>query len=136
VVRRWQAAVLTRISQSREDLPSRRLAGQPALAGRAQATATGLPALPEVPTVVEHGYEDFETSQWYGVLVPAATPREVIKRLQEEALKALRSSSVTERFASDSAVGGGGPPEGFAAYIAEQQRKRKPIVLRAGIKPD
>ena len=129
------------------------------LAGRTQASSAGLPALiahiksgklraiavgttqrlaqlPEVPTVAEMGFKDFETSQWYGILAPAGTPREIVKRLQEESLKALKSNSVTERFASDSAVGGGGPPEEFAAYIAQQQKIWKDIVVRAGIKPD
>jgi tripartite-type tricarboxylate transporter receptor subunit TctC len=120
-------------------------AGTPALlphikAGRLRAIAMGtarrLPLLPEVPTVAEMGYKDFETSQWYGLLAPAGTPREVVKRLQEECLTALKSNSVTERFASDSAIGGGGPPEEFAAFIAQQQKVWKEIVVRAGIKPD
>ena len=108
--------------------------------GRLRAIAVGtaqrLPALPDVPTVAEHGFTGFETSQWYGILAPAGTPREVIKKLQEESLKAIKSQPVTERFASDSAVGGGGPPEEFAAFIAQQQKVWKEIVLRAGIKPD
>jgi len=120
-------------------------AGTPALlphikAGRLRAIAMGtaqrLPALPDVPTVAEMGYKDFETSQWYGILAPAGTPPEIVKRLQEESLKALKSSSVTERFANDSAVGGGGPSAEFAAFIAQQQKIWKDIVQRAGIKPD
>jgi tripartite-type tricarboxylate transporter receptor subunit TctC len=129
------------------------------LAGRTQASSAGLPALiphiksgklraiavgtaqrlallPDVPTVAELGYKDFETSQWYGILAPAGTPRDVVKKLQEESLKALKSSAVTERFANDSAVGGGGTPEEFAAFIAQQQRVWSDIVKRAGIKPD
>ena len=129
------------------------------LAGRTQATSAGLPALipnirsgklkaiavgtpqrlaqlPEVPTVAEMGFKDFETSQWYGILVPAGTPRDVVKKLQEESLKALKSSAVTQRFAEDSAVGGGGPPEEFAVYIGKQQKIWADIVKRAGIKPD
>lgn len=102
----------------------------------AVGTAQRLPALPDVPTVAEHGFKDFETSQWYGILAPAGTPREIVKRLQEESLKALKSNAVTERFASDSAVGGGGPPEEFAAFIAQQQKTWKDIVARASIKPD
>ena len=89
-----------------------------------------------MPTVAEMGFKDFETSLWYGILAPAGTPREIVKRLQEESLKALKSNAVTERFASDSAVGGGGPPEEFAAFIAQQQRIWGDIVKRAGIKPD
>lgn len=120
-------------------------AGLPALlphirGGKLRALAVGtqqrLPALPEVPTVAEMGYKDFETSQWYGILAPAGTPPEIVKRLQEESLKALKSNSVTERFASDSAVGGGGPPAEFAAFIAQQQKTWSEIVRRAGIKPD
>lgn len=129
------------------------------LAGRTQASSAGLPALmphiksgklrpiavgtaqrlsqlPDVPTVAEMGFKDFETSQWYGILVPAGTPREIVKRLQEESLKALRSNAVTERFVNDSALGGGGPPEEFAAFIAQQQKIWKEIVKQAGIRPD
>ena len=129
------------------------------LAGRTQTTSTGLPALlphvktgklralavgtakrlpllPDVPTVAEMGHPGFETSQWYGILAPAGTPKDIVKKLQEESLKALKSNSVTERFATDGAVGGGGPPEQFAAFIAEQQKTWKAIALRAGIKPD
>ena len=120
-------------------------AGLPALlpfikSGKLRAIAVGtsrrLPALPDVPTVAEMGFKDFETSQWYGILAPAGTPPEIVKRLQEESLKALKSNSVTERFAADSAVGGGGPSSEFAAYIAQQQKIWKEIVLRAGIKAD
>ena len=89
-----------------------------------------------MPTVAEMGFKDFETSQWYGILAPAGTPAEIVRRLQEESLKALKSNAVTERFASDSAVGGGGPPAEFAAFIAQQQTIWKEIVTRAGIKPD
>lgn len=120
-------------------------AGLPALlphirSGKLRAIAVGtpqrLPALPDVPTVAEMGFKDFETSQWYGILAPAGTPPDIVKRLQEESLKALKSNSVTERFASDSAVGGGGPSSEFAAYIAQQQKIWKEIVKRASIKAD
>ena len=129
------------------------------LAGRTQASSAGLPAmlphiragklraiavgtaqrlsqLPDVPTVAEMGYKDFETSQWYGILAPAGTPRDIVKRLQEESLKALKSNAVTERFTADGAGGGGGPPEEFAAYIGQQQKIWSDIVKRASIKPD
>ncbi len=120
-------------------------AGLPALlphikSGKLRAIAVGtpqrLPALPDVPTVAEMGFKDFETSQWYGILAPAGTPKDIVKRLQEESLKALKSNSVTERFAGDSATGGGGPPEEFGAFIAQQQVIWKEIVRRASIKPD
>ena len=120
-------------------------AGLPAMlphirSGKLRAIAVGTPqrlaALPDVPTVAEMGFKDFETSQWYGILAPAGTPPDIVKRLQEESLKALKSNSVTERFAGDSAVGGGGPSSEFAAYIAQQQKIWKEIVKRASIKAD
>jgi tripartite-type tricarboxylate transporter receptor subunit TctC len=120
-------------------------AGLPALAahiksGRLRAIAVGtskrIPALPDVPTVAEMGFKGFETSQWYGVLAPAGTPADIVKRLQEECFKALKSSAVTERFANDNAVGGGGPSSEFAAYIAEEQKIWSSIVKRAQIKAD
>jgi tripartite-type tricarboxylate transporter receptor subunit TctC len=82
------------------------------------------------------GYKNFETSQWYGMLAPAGTPPEIVKRLQEESYKALRSSAVTERFATDNAVGGGGPASEFAAFIASEQKIWSDIVRRAQIKAD
>jgi tripartite-type tricarboxylate transporter receptor subunit TctC len=120
-------------------------AGMPALgahirAGKLRAIAVGtherIAALPDVPTVAEMGYKDFETSQWYGMLAPAGTPPDVVKRLQEESYKALRSSAVTERFATDNAVGGGGPSPEFAAFIGREQKIWSDIVRRAQIKAD
>jgi tripartite-type tricarboxylate transporter receptor subunit TctC len=120
-------------------------AGMPALgahirAGKLRAIAVGtqqrIAAMPDVPTVAEMGYKDFETSQWYGILAPAGTPPEVVKKIQEESYKALKSSAVTERFATDSAVGGGGPPAEFAAFIAREQKIWSDIVKRAQIRAD
>ena len=120
-------------------------AGMPALgahirSGKLRAIAVGtqqrISALPDVPTVAELGFKDFETSQWYGMLAPAGTPPDVVKRLQEESYKALRSSAVTERFATDNAVGGGGPSADFVAFIRREQKIWSDIVNRAGIKPD
>ncbi len=120
-------------------------AGMPALgqyirSGKLRAIAVGtqqrIAALPDVPTVAEMGFKGFETSQWYGILAPAGTPPEILKRLQEESHKALRSAAVTERFATDNAVPGGGPAAEFAVFIKEEQRLWSDIVKRARIKPD
>jgi tripartite-type tricarboxylate transporter receptor subunit TctC len=120
-------------------------AGMPALgahirAGKLRAIAVGtqqrIAAMPDVPTVAEMGYKDFETSQWYGILAPVGTPAQVVKKIQEESFKALKSSAVTERFATDNAVGGGGPPAEFAAFIKREQAIWSDIVKRAQIKAD
>ena len=120
-------------------------AGTPALlqyirSGKLRAIATGTPqrisSLPNLPTVAESGYKGFESVQWYGILVPAGTPESVIKRIQEESYKALRTPAVADRFASEDAVIGGGPPAEFAALIAQQQRVWKDVVARANIRVD
>jgi len=120
-------------------------AGTPALlqhirSGRLRAIATGtpkrLPSLPDVPTVAESGYKGFESVQWYGILAPASTPPEVVRKIQEECARALKSPTITERFASEDAVIGGGPSSEFVNFIAQQQILWKDVVARANIKPD
>ena len=118
-------------------------AGAPALmshikSGKLRPIAVGtpkrIPALPDTPTVAESGYPDFETSQWYGVLVPAGTPREIVLKLNAEINKALQSSQVTQRYAADNAVAEIGSPEQFAAFIAREQARWRDVVRKADIK--
>jgi tripartite-type tricarboxylate transporter receptor subunit TctC len=105
--------------------------------GKLRAIAVGsaerVAALPEVGTVAEQGYPGFETSQWYGLLAPAGTPKAIIDRLATESTRALKASSVTERFAADSARGVGGTPEQFAAFIREEQKRWQDVIRRANI---
>ena len=120
-------------------------AGTPALlqyirSGKLRAIAVGtptrLPVLPDVPTVAEMGYRNFESVQWYGMLAPAGTPPAIVQRLQEECAKALQSPATAERFAADNATIGGQPPAEFAAFIRREQAMWKDIVAKAQIKPD
>jgi tripartite-type tricarboxylate transporter receptor subunit TctC len=120
-------------------------AGLPALApyikaGKLRAIAVGtakrIPALPDVPTVAEMGFKNFETSQWYGVMAPAGTPADIVKKIQEECQKALRTAAVTERFANDNAVSGGQSSADFGAFIASEQKIWSDIVRRAQIRAD
>ncbi len=120
-------------------------AGTPALmphikAGKLRAIAVGttrrIPVLPDVPTVQEIGFKDFETSQWYGLHAPAGTPPAIVQRMQEECAKAVHSKALQERFAFDNAEAGGGSPAEYAAYIAQEQKIWKTIVERTGMKAD
>lgn len=108
--------------------------------GKLRALAAGsgerVPILPDVPTIAESGYPGFETSQWYGLMVPTGTPKNIVERLQQESRKALSTPAVIERFESDSAVAVGNTPAEFGAYIRAQQKVWKDIVERAGIKAD
>ena len=127
------------------------------LAGRTQATSAGtpplmphvkagklraiavagakrLPTLPEVGTVAEQGFPGFEATQWYGINAPAKTPVAVIKRLAEEAAKAVTQPAVLERFAADDAEGVGSTPAEYAAFIAAEQMRWGEVVRKAKIK--
>src|ERR1019366_10534584 len=55
------------------------------------------PSFPNVPTVAESGYKDFEASTWFGILAPARTPDSIIARLNTEITKVLQMSDVRDR---------------------------------------
>lgn len=78
----------------------------------------------------------FETSQWYGLIGPAGIPEAIVKRLTDEAAKAVRSKEVQEKFAADSAIGVGDTPAEFAAFIKQEQTRWERVVKAAGIKAD
>ncbi len=131
---------LTDLLAGRTDASS---AGTPPLlphikAGKLRAIAVGtpqrIPVLPDVGTVAEQGFPGFETSQWYGIIAPAKTPEAVVKRLSEEAAKAVKAPLVLERFAADSALPVGSTPAEFAAFIREEQARWGEVIRKAGIK--
>lgn len=97
-------------------------------------TAKRLPSQPDVPTVAELGYKDFESSQWYGLMGPANMPPEVSARLVAETNKVLRSSGVLQRLSQDDATAGGGSAADFTAFIRKEQDRWKQVVARAKIK--
>jgi len=120
-------------------------AGTPALlphirAGRLRAIAMGtarrLPVLPDVPTVAEMGYKDFETSQWYGILAPAGTPRPIIARLNAELVKVMHSPEMKERLAAIGTDPVTTTPEEFAAYIQAEIVKWGDVIRKANLRAD
>jgi len=104
-------------------------------AGKLRILAVGaaqrLPAIPEVPTVAESGYPGFESSQWFGLLVPASTPASVVNRLHAEAIKALQTDSVRRRLEEDSSTPAPMGPKDFAAFITAEQKRWGEVVRRA-----
>jgi tripartite-type tricarboxylate transporter receptor subunit TctC len=102
----------------------------------ATGTATRLPQLPDVPTVAEQGFPGFEMTQWYGLLAPASMPQGAVDKLAIEAAKAIRSPGAVTRLSEDTALAVGGTPAEFAAFIAAEQKRWKPVIARAKIKPD
>lgn len=102
----------------------------------AVGSAARVPALPDVPTIAESGYPGFETSQWYGLMAPAGTPRPIIDKLQKEVAKALATDEAKKRISDDGGVVAGGTPEEFAALIAREKERWSKVVATAKIQPD
>lgn len=102
----------------------------------AVGTPKRLPTLPDVGTVAEQGYPGFETSQWYGLNVPAKTPEPIVRRLYEEAARAARSPLMAERLSVDDAEPIGSTPAEYAAFIRKEQERWSKVVRTAKIKAD
>lgn len=107
-----------------------------ALIPLAVGSATRSPSLPNVPTIAESGYKGFETSQWYGVIAPAGTPKEIINKLQKEIALALKSKEGTKRMVEDGATLVGNTPEDFAKFIKAEQARWGAVISKAKITMD
>ncbi len=79
--------------------------------------------LPEVPTIAESGMPGYEVVQRYGMLVPAGTPRDIVRRLNEETVKAMQSSEAAERLRSEGSEVFVSTPEEFEKWIAAELQK-------------
>jgi tripartite-type tricarboxylate transporter receptor subunit TctC len=93
------------------------------------------PAAPDIPTMAESGLPGFEVSTGFGLLAPAKTPREIINKLHDELVKALRVPEVRERLASMGADPVGSTPEEYDAFIRSEIAKWIKVVKEAGIQP-
>jgi tripartite-type tricarboxylate transporter receptor subunit TctC len=93
-----------------------------------------LATMPDVPTVAET-LPGFESSQWFGILAPAGTPRPVIERLHQAITKASRTPDLKEKFAAMSMELVNSTPEEFAKVIREETVTWAKVVKAAGIKP-
>jgi tripartite-type tricarboxylate transporter receptor subunit TctC len=100
----------------------------------AVTTARRVPTLPYLPTIAEAGLAGFDVSAWNGVLVPAHTPDEIIKRLNAALVGALKAPEVRDRLLKQGAVPLGSTPEAFRAFIESESGKYAAIIKRAGIK--
>jgi tripartite-type tricarboxylate transporter receptor subunit TctC len=97
---------------------------------------TRLPLFPDVPTLHESGFPNFESSTYYGLLAPARTPRPIIDRLHGELVKIIRSPESLERFASVGAIPVANTPEQFVEALRIDVAKWAKVIKEHGIKAD
>jgi tripartite-type tricarboxylate transporter receptor subunit TctC len=91
--------------------------------------------LPDVPTIAESGLPGFETSQWFGILAPAGTPRPVVDRLYQALVRASTSPDVKDRLAAQGVEVVNKKPEEFASVIKQETGQWAKVIKAAGIKP-
>jgi tripartite-type tricarboxylate transporter receptor subunit TctC len=109
-------------------------------AGRLRAlgvtSASRVAGAPEIPTIAEAGVPGYESLQWYGLLAPAGTPKDILARLHREAVAALRAPEISERLANDGGTVVASTPEEFTAYMRGEMEKWAKVAKAAGIKPE
>jgi tripartite-type tricarboxylate transporter receptor subunit TctC len=93
-------------------------------------------ALPEVPTLDEAGLKGYEVTAWFGLAAPAATPREVVLRLNQALNRSTQDPQVREALESRGATVIQGTPEDCLAFVRNELDKWGPVVKRANVVPD
>jgi tripartite-type tricarboxylate transporter receptor subunit TctC len=94
------------------------------------------PAMPDVPTIAESVLPGYEAVQWYGVVVPAKTPGEIVARLHADITHVLQLSDVKDKFSKDGADTVGNTPDQFGRFIRAELDKWRKAGHEAGIKPE
>ncbi len=98
----------------------------------AVTSAQRFPSLPEVPTVAEAGYPQYNLTSWWGLLAPAGVARDIVARLHAETIKILDTPEMKERLAGQGAVVVTNTPEQFAAYIKTEITNWSRIIKESG----
>ena len=106
------------------------------LRGLGVTSAKRAAGAPDIPTIAEAGVPGYEATQWFGVLAPAGTPREIVARLHAEIGRVLQAPDVRERLAGDGADPVGSTPDEFAAFLRSETAKWAKVVRNAGIQPE
>jgi len=91
---------------------------------------------PEIPTISESGLPGYESVQWYGMLAPAKTPREIVTRLHADTTAVLKQPDIKSRLAADGADTVGSSPDEFARYIQSELVKWAKVARDAGLQPE
>jgi tripartite-type tricarboxylate transporter receptor subunit TctC len=121
------------------------MTGAPAVMPHAQSgklralgvsSTTRLDAFPRLPTIAESGVPGFDATQWYGIVAPAGTPKEIVRKLNEAIVAIMGSKDMKERLTSEGAIAATNTPEAFARFIDAERARWGAVVKAAGMKPD
>ena len=108
--------------------------------GRLKAIAVGTPKrtvqLPEVPTISESGVPGFVATNWYGLFAPAATPKDVIAKINADTNRAITTPDIRDKIINSGGEPTGGGSEEFAAFIRSEIARAGKTIKEANIKFD
>jgi len=102
----------------------------------AVTTAKRSAFFPEIPSMDEAGVRGYEFSTWYGLLVPARTPRSIVDRLNQEMARVLGSAAVNDQFASQGLEAAHTSPQEFGVYLKSEVEKWAKVLKASGAKPE
>ncbi len=107
-------------------------------AGRVRAigvtSATRMASLPQVPTIAETGVPGYEVTNWYGVMMPAGVPKDILTKVNADIVRILRQPDVQQRFASEGGDVTPNTPDQFASFIRNEIAKWSKAVRESGAK--
>ena len=92
--------------------------------------------LPDLPTIAEAGLPGYEANNWYGILLPAKTPRAIVERLHREIVKVLNTPAIKEQLFRQGLDASPSTPQEFGAYIKSEIAKWAKVVKASGAKAE
>ncbi len=106
--------------------------------GQLRALAVGgdmrAEALPDVPTTAEAGFGEYKTESWFGLIAPRGVSRQIVAKLNKDAVGVLKEQGIHQKFAVQGAVPGYGPPEHFAKMQGDEYRELGALIKTIGMK--
>ena len=99
----------------------------------ATATNQRLDILPNVPTIAEAGVPGYEITQWYGLLAPAGTPRDIVRKLNGEIVRYLQLPDTAAKMSSEGVIPTGNTPEQFHELIKSEIPRWAKVLKAAGL---
>lgn len=106
------------------------------LRGLAVSTAKRATIAPEIPTIAESGLKGFETTSWQGIVVPAATPRDIVRKLHTETVQALSQASARDQFLKLGIELVGDTPEQFYEFLKAENARWGKLIRELNLRAD
>jgi len=103
------------------------------LRGIAVSSKERFPAIPNIPTFNESGLPGYESSTWFGLLAPAGTSAEIVRKVNADVAKILARQDIRDKLAADGQVPGGGPIDSFAKFIRDEIAKYARVIKAANV---